>query len=88
MYSNSIGFTTQIGESAKQLVGLSGIFIGAGEVFGGVAFGLLGARTSTKLGRDPIVVLGFIIHMIAFFLIFLNLPNVANFGDTDDIGEC
>lgn len=87
MYSPSIGFTTKIGESAKQLVGLSGIFIGIGEVFGGVSFGLLGARTSNKLGRDPIVILGFIIHIVAFFLIFLNLPNVANFGETNDIGE-
>lgn len=58
-----------------------------GEVFGGIAFGLLGARTSSKLGRDPIVILGFIIHIIAFFLIFLNLPNAANLGDTKDIGE-
>lgn len=87
VYSPSIGFTTQIGESAKQLVGLSGIFIGVGEVFGGVSFGLLGARTSNKLGRDPIVILGFVIHLIAFFLIFLNLPNAANLGDTNDIGE-
>ncbi|XP_070502205.1 UNC93-like protein MFSD11 [Chironomus tepperi] len=85
VYSPSIGFTTQIGESAKQLVGLSGICIGMGEVFGGIAFGLLGARTSTKLGRDPIVILGFIIHIIAFFLIFLNLPNAANLGDTKDV---
>ena len=56
-------------------------------MFGGIAFGLLGARTSTKIGRDPIVILGFVIHIIAFFLIFLNLPNVANLGDTKDIGE-
>lgn len=68
-------------------MGLSGIFIGVGEVSGGVAFGLLGARTSNKLGRDPIVILGFIIHIIAFFLIFLNLPNAANLGDTNDIGK-
>lgn len=88
VYSPSIGFTTQIGASSKQLVGLSGIFIGVGEVFGGVAFGLLGTRITTKLGRDPIVILGFIIHLVAFFLIFLNLPNVANLGDTTDIGKC
>jgi hypothetical protein len=68
------------------LVGLSGIFIGVGEVSGGVAFGLLGSKITTKLGRDPIVILGFIVHVLAFFLIFLNLPNYANFGDTDDIG--
>lgn len=87
VYSPSIGFTQAIGESAKQLVGLSGIFIGVGEVSGGVAFGLLGARTSNKIGRDPIVILGFIIHIIAFFLIYLNIPNYANLGDTTEIGE-
>lgn len=87
VYSPSIGFTQSIGESAKQLVGLSGIFIGIGEVSGGVAFGLLGARTANKIGRDPIVILGFIIHVIAFFLIFLNLPNYANLGDTTEIGK-
>lgn len=87
VYSPSIGFTQAIGESAKQLVGLSGIFIGVGEVFGGISFGLLGARTSNKIGRDPIVILGFIVHVLAFFLIFLNLPNIANLGDTTDIGE-
>jgi hypothetical protein len=88
VYSPSIGFTQAIGESAKQLVGLSGIFIGIGEVFGGVSFGLMGSRITTKIGRDPIVILGFIVHLIAFFLIFLNIPNNANFGDTTDIGEC
>lgn len=85
VYSPSIGFTQAIGESAKQLVGLSGIFIGVGEVFGGVTFGLLGARTANKIGRDPIVILGFIVHILAFFLIFLNIPNNANLGDTTDI---
>lgn len=34
VYSPSIGFTKQMGENAKQLVGLSGIFIGLGEVIG------------------------------------------------------
>lgn len=87
VYSPSIGFTQAIGESAKQLVGLSGIFIGVGEVSGGVAFGLMGSRITNKIGRDPIVILGFVIHIIAFFLIFLNIPNYANFGDTMDIGR-
>ncbi|KAG8236565.1 hypothetical protein J437_LFUL017021 [Ladona fulva] len=34
VYSPSVGFTKQFGANAKQLVGLSGIFIGLGEVFG------------------------------------------------------
>lgn len=85
VYSPSVGFTNKFGSSAKQLVGLSGICIGLGEVFGGVLFGLLGSKTSNRLGRDPIVIGGFIIHIIAFFLIFINLPNLAPFGDTDDV---
>ena len=84
VYSSSIGFTNQIGESAKQLIGISGILIGVGEVSGGVLFGLLGKKT-IKYGRDPIVIMGFVVHMIAFFLIYLNLPNLSPFGATTDI---
>lgn len=83
VYSSSIGFTNQFGEIAKQLVGLSGIFIGVGEVLGGALFGILGAKT-TRWGRDPIVMCGFIIHVIAFFLIFLNLANTSPFGSTSE----
>lgn len=46
-------------------------------------FGILGAKT-TKWGRDPIVIGGFIIHVVSYFLIFLNLPNNSPFGDTHD----
>jgi len=83
VYSPSIGFTLSLGETSKQLVGMSGIFIGVGEIFGGVVFGLLGTKTA-KYGRDPIVILGLIVHLVTFFLIFLNLPNSAPFGDTHD----
>lgn len=84
VYGASIGFTNAIGSSAKQLVGLNGVFLGVGEVLGGVAFGLLGKR-SAKWGRDPIVITGFIIHIISYFLVFMNLPDVAVFGDTDEV---
>uniref|UniRef100_A0A182YR78 UNC93-like protein MFSD11 n=1 Tax=Anopheles stephensi TaxID=30069 RepID=A0A182YR78_ANOST len=83
VYGSSIGFTNAIGTSAKQYVGLNGVFIGVGEVLGGVAFGLLGTRTTTRWGRDPIVIAGGVLHMAAYFLIYLNLPNSAPFGNTD-----
>lgn len=83
VYSPSIGFTLSIGESAKQLVGLSGICIGIGEVSGGVLFGLLGSKTN-KLGRDGIAIGGFFLHIISFLLIFVNLPDQAPFGDTTE----
>lgn len=82
VYSSSVGFTLTFGDNAKQLVGLSGICIGIGEVLGGVSFGLLGKKT-IRFGRDPIVIAGFIVHILAFFLIFLNLPDAAPLGDTN-----
>ncbi|KRT85162.1 membrane transporter, partial [Oryctes borbonicus] len=83
VYSPSIGFTKQLGDASTQLVGLSGIFIGLGEVIGGATFGILGAKT-VRWGRDPIIVGGFIVHVAAFFAIFLNLPNSAPFGNTTE----
>ncbi|XP_066996163.1 UNC93-like protein MFSD11 [Anabrus simplex] len=83
VYGPSVGFTLQMGSNAKQLVGLSGIFIGVGEVLGGALFGILGHRT-IRWGRDPIVMIGYLIHMLSFFLIFLNLPDASPFKDTED----
>lgn len=84
MYSSSIGFTLAIGENSKQLVGLSGICIGVGAVFGGVLFGLMGSKTN-KIGRESIVIAGFVVHLLSFVLIFINLPDEAPFGDTNKV---
>ncbi|CAH0547995.1 unnamed protein product [Brassicogethes aeneus] len=82
VYGSCLGFTKSFADR-KELVGLSGIFIGVGEVLGGATFGILGAKTN-KWGRDPIVIGGFILHTVAYFLIFLNLPNSSPFGDTNE----
>ena len=37
-------------------------------------FGILGKKTN-KFGRDPVVLLGYIVHMVAFYLIFINMPS-------------
>lgn len=84
VYGPSLGFTKQFGEISNQLVALSGIFVGVGEVVGGMLFGILGHRV-IRWGRDPIVIIGFLIHILSFFLIFLNLPNSAPFKSTDDV---
>ncbi|CAL4072875.1 unnamed protein product [Meganyctiphanes norvegica] len=82
VYSACISFTSRFAD-AKKLVGLSGIFIGIGEILGGATFGIFGSKT-VKYGRDPIVVFGYLVHIVCYFLIFINLPTSSPFGPTKD----
>lgn len=50
---------------------------------GGALFGILGSKT-VRYGRDPIILTGFLTQAVGFFLIFLNIPDNAPFGDTTD----
>ncbi|XP_031416754.1 UNC93-like protein MFSD11 [Clupea harengus] len=75
VYGTSIGAMTVFGDSAKSLIGLSGICIGIGEILGGGVFGML--NKCNRLGRNPVVLLGLITHFVAFFLIFLNIASDA-----------
>ncbi|EFN87369.1 UNC93-like protein MFSD11 [Harpegnathos saltator] len=83
VYSSSVGFTVAMGEKRKSFVGLSGIFIGVGEVVGGAIFGILASKVSRNCSGSPVVLVGLVVHLFAFISIFLNLPNNAPFGDTD-----
>ncbi|KAK2191993.1 hypothetical protein NP493_41g03028 [Ridgeia piscesae] len=73
VYGTCVGNTLYFQPDNKSLIGLCGIFIGIGEVLGGALFGILGSKTN-KHGRDPIILLGFLVHLASFYLIFLNLP--------------
>ncbi|XP_072207686.1 UNC93-like protein MFSD11 isoform X2 [Excalfactoria chinensis] len=85
VYGTCIGAVNRFGIEQKSLIGLSGIFIGVGEILGGGIFGLLSKKS--RFGRNPIVMLGIIVHFIAFYLIFVNMPSnapVAPMEGTDD----
>ncbi|XP_011523549.2 UNC93-like protein MFSD11 isoform X4 [Homo sapiens] len=75
VYGTCIGATNKFGAEEKSLIGLSGIFIGIGEILGGSLFGLL--SKNNRFGRNPVVLLGILVHFIAFYLIFLNMPGDA-----------
>lgn len=75
VYGTCIGAMTQFGNDAKSLIGLSGIFIGLGEILGGGMFGML--NKCNRFGRNPVVLLGLITHFVAFYLIFLNIASDA-----------
>ena len=59
-----------------EYVGLVGLVIGIGEIVGGAIFGIFGKHTR-RFGRDPIVILGMLLHMVSFLLIFYTIPNNA-----------
>ncbi|XP_068434143.1 UNC93-like protein MFSD11 isoform X1 [Clinocottus analis] len=75
VYGTCIGAMTSFGHDAKSLIGISGIFIGIGEILGGGVFGML--NRCRRFGRNPVVLLGLITHYVAFFLIFLNIASDA-----------
>ncbi|KAM8824841.1 UNC93-like protein MFSD11 isoform 2-T2 [Synchiropus picturatus] len=75
VYGTCIGATTQFGNKAKGLIGISGIVVGIGEIVGGGLFGLL--CKNSRFRRTSVVFLGMVVHFIAFYLIFLNIPGDA-----------
>ena len=74
------------GKDAKSLNGMHGIFVGLGEIIGGLGFGILG-HVMVKRGRDPVVILGFVCNVVAFFLAFLNLPLSAPLMHPPDVQD-
>uniref|UniRef100_A0A3Q3B9U9 UNC93-like protein MFSD11 n=1 Tax=Kryptolebias marmoratus TaxID=37003 RepID=A0A3Q3B9U9_KRYMA len=74
VYGTCIGATTHFGKAAKGLIGISGIVVGIGEIVGGL-FGLL--CKNSRFRRTSVVFLGMVVHFIASYLIFLNIPDDA-----------
>ena len=75
----------RFGEDRKSLASLSAIIVATGEVAGGLIFGFL-AHLTIKWGRHPVVILGFILSLITYALMFINFPMNATLGETSDIG--
>lgn len=75
VYGTCIGATAQFGEASKGLIGISGIVVGVGEIVGGGFFGLI--CKNNRFRRTSVVFLGMVVHFVAFYLIFLNIPDDA-----------
>lgn len=63
---------------------LHGIGNGLGGLTSGVLLIFVGNHTH-RVGRYPIVMLGFACHILAYILILLNIPNSATLGNTNDL---
>lgn len=87
VYGTVVGNTKSLDAegNSKKYMGLSGMMIGVGEITGGLVFGILSAKTS-RFGRDPIVIFGFLVHISCYFLIFINFPKLSVSEATNDMG--
>ncbi|XP_008327509.1 UNC93-like protein MFSD11 isoform X2 [Cynoglossus semilaevis] len=75
VYGTCIAATAEFGQVAKGLIGISGILVGIGEIVGGGLFGLLFKNNHFR--RTSVVFLAMVVHFVAFYLIFLSIPNDA-----------
>ncbi|XP_050508942.1 UNC93-like protein MFSD11 [Diabrotica virgifera virgifera] len=82
IYASCIGFTREL-PNRKLLVGLSGIFVGIGEIFAGSLISIFPKKVA-ELGRSVLIGVGCFVHSLSFILIFINLPDNSPFGDTDE----
>ncbi|XP_054283376.1 UNC93-like protein MFSD11 [Macrosteles quadrilineatus] len=85
IYSASVGFTLKFGDSAKQLVVLSGVFLGTGELVGGVyQIWLSGWTKRHMFGQCWVLGTGLLCQLVAYTTMCLNLPADSVFGNTLD----
>uniref|UniRef100_A0A8C5GGZ8 UNC93-like protein MFSD11 n=1 Tax=Gouania willdenowi TaxID=441366 RepID=A0A8C5GGZ8_GOUWI len=75
VYGTCIGAMNRFGKDAKSLIGISGICVGIGEILGGGIFGFL--NKSSRFRRNPVVLVGLVTHIVAFYLVFLNIASDA-----------
>ncbi|XP_075211913.1 UNC93-like protein MFSD11 [Lycorma delicatula] len=85
IYSPCVGFTLKFGDASKQLIPLSGLFCGVGSLIGGSTQILMSDKINKySFGRSTAALVGFVSQLIAFLLIFLNLPNSSVFNNTEE----
>ncbi|KAK6062233.1 hypothetical protein COOONC_00097, partial [Cooperia oncophora] len=85
VYPTCISFAQHLGTNTNSMLALNLIATGIGQTTAGLVFGILGDRTK-KLGRDSIIFLGTVVHLVAFLLIFMNFPAKSPLQKTDDAG--
>ena len=67
----------RFGPNRKSLASMNGIIIAVAEVAGGVMFGVLGP-VPPRRGRYPVVVLGWLLSLATYGLLFSLLPTEAS----------
>ncbi|KHJ99362.1 hypothetical protein OESDEN_00651 [Oesophagostomum dentatum] len=85
IYPTCISFTQKLGTNTNALLALNSVAAGLGQVAAGLTFGILGTRTR-RIGRDAIVFMGAVLHLLTFAMIYMNIPDNAPLQKTTDCG--
>ncbi|XP_055332883.1 UNC93-like protein MFSD11 isoform X2 [Paramacrobiotus metropolitanus] len=83
IYATALGYTERFGSLQQALVGLTSVFAGAGEIIAGTLVGLLGKWMHYN-GKDGILVIGMLVHIVMAYMTFLNTPMIASTTVTSD----
>ncbi|CAP25157.1 Protein CBG04461 [Caenorhabditis briggsae] len=85
IYPTCVSFTRQLAYNTNALLALNLICVGVGQVSAGLLLGILGGK-ARKLGRDYLILIATLIHVLAYILCGLNFPSNASLVKTDDFG--
>ncbi|KAL6723207.1 hypothetical protein Aduo_018237 [Ancylostoma duodenale] len=84
VYTACLSAATALNMGSERIISYAVLAMGAGQISGGLLFGVF--PRSNALNRSQIVILGMILHILAFFLCFLNLPMEAPLHKTSSVG--
>nr|XP_018917053.1 PREDICTED: UNC93-like protein MFSD11 [Bemisia tabaci] len=88
IFISSVGFTLNLAPGhSKQLVPMTGIFIGIGVIIGGVIQYVCKKKYEHKYERSLFLIAGTLATMVAFALTVLNMPDDSVYGDTSNVGS-
>uniref|UniRef100_A0AC35TT84 UNC93-like protein MFSD11 n=1 Tax=Rhabditophanes sp. KR3021 TaxID=114890 RepID=A0AC35TT84_9BILA len=85
IYPTCISFTKKLGSNTHTLVAFNAMAQGVGQICGGLLFGILSSKTA-RFNRQSKVLLGTLVHILCYMLIFINFPSDAPINKTEKTG--